>query len=119
MLPTVGKPRTVLLTGATGFVGTHLLHELLQDPDLTVICLVRGENAQERLIAAMAAQNLFLENRTKVVAGDLARPWLGLSPDNWRELAGEVDLVLHNGAMVNFLYDYRMHREPNVLGTAR
>lgn len=116
--------RTVLLTGATGFVGTRLLHELLERTDTEVICLVRGRDdaqARRRLRTALARQGLGhpgYDARLTVVAGDLARPGLGLSTARWRSLAEECDLVVHNGAMVNFLYDYRMHREPNVLGTA-
>ncbi|MCD5310776.1 non-ribosomal peptide synthetase [Kineosporia babensis] len=116
--------KTVLLTGATGFVGARLLFELLEEPDLNVVCLVRGQDdgqAQRRLRTAMTAQGLDhpgLADRTRVVAGDLGRSGLGLSADRWLSLVAGCDLVLHNGAMVNFLYDYRMHREPNVLGTA-
>ncbi|MCD5355076.1 non-ribosomal peptide synthetase [Kineosporia mesophila] len=116
--------RTVLLTGATGFVGTHLLHELLDDPDLTVVCLVRApddDQARRRLDTALTGQQLDhpgFTGRVRAVAGDLSRPGLGLSPEQWSSLAQAVDLVVHNGAMVNFLYDYRMHRDPNVRGTA-
>ncbi|MFI1380569.1 amino acid adenylation domain-containing protein [Embleya sp. NPDC020886] len=116
--------RTVLLTGATGFVGTRLLHELLDGTDLTVLCLTRGDDdarARQRLLAALAAQNLDHAGyaaRIVAVAGDLARPGLGLTDARRRSLAEECDLIVHAGALVNLLYDYRTHREPNVLGTA-
>ncbi|MFE7568532.1 thioester reductase domain-containing protein [Streptomyces sp. NPDC057539] len=121
-------PRTVLLTGATGFVGTWLLRELLERTDLTVLCLIRGRDdahARQRLLAALSAQGLGhiadhtpYAARTTAVAGDLALPGLGLTATRWRSLAEECDLIVHGGAMVNLLYDYRMHREPNVRGTA-
>lgn len=117
-------PRAVLLTGATGFLGTHLLYELLERTDLTVYCLVRGRDdadARRRLLAALSARHLARpehEARTVVVAGDLSRPGFGLVPSGWRSLVEACDLVVHGGALVNLLYDYRMHREPNVLGTA-
>ncbi|MBW0102228.1 amino acid adenylation domain-containing protein [Pseudonocardia sp. KRD291] len=119
-----GPVRTVLLTGATGFVGTRLLHELLRSTDLRVICLVRAPDdvrARRRLGAALAAQRLdhtAHATRIGVLAGDLARPGLGLSAARRRSLIEGCDLVLHAGAMVNLVYDYRMQREPNVLGTA-
>ncbi|MFD4639030.1 amino acid adenylation domain-containing protein [Lentzea sp. NPDC058436] len=120
--PADGPVRTVLLTGATGFVGARLLHELLERTDLAVVCLVRGDDdahAERRVLAALAAQGLGLpDSRMTAVAGDLAKPGLGLTPERWRALAAECDLIVHNGALVNLLYDYRMHREPNVLGTA-
>ncbi|GAA1609401.1 non-ribosomal peptide synthetase [Actinoplanes couchii] len=105
--------RTILLTGATGFIGARLLSELLTDPELRVVCLVRGQDD------AHARRRLGDPGpRVRVVAGDLGLPGLGLDADRWRELTAACDLVLHNGAMVNFLYDYRMHRDPNVRGTA-
>ena len=37
---------TVLLTGATGFLGIHVLHELLQRDDVPhIVCLVRGRQS--------------------------------------------------------------------------
>lgn len=121
-------PRTVLLTGATGFVGSRLLYELLERTDLTVLCLTRGRDdthARRRLLEALSAQGLDraarhapYAARTTAVAGDLARPGLGLTATRWDSLADECDLIVHAGALVNLLYDYRMHREPNVLGTA-
>ncbi|GCD98575.1 non-ribosomal peptide synthetase [Embleya hyalina] len=116
--------RTVLLTGATGFVGTRLLHELLEHTDLTVLCLTRGEDdshARQRLLDALSAQDLShagYTGRITAVAGDLALPGFGLTNTRLRRLADECDLIVHGGALVNLLYDYRMHREPNVLGTA-
>ncbi|GAA2230831.1 hypothetical protein GCM10010413_30590 [Promicromonospora sukumoe] len=122
--PDAREPRTVLLTGATGFVGTRLLHELLEGTDLDVLCLVRGdddEHAGRRLASALRAQGLDEPGhaaRTSVVAGDLALPAFGLTGERWHELARRVDLVVHCGALVNLVYDYRVLREPNVLGTA-
>ncbi|MET9552038.1 amino acid adenylation domain-containing protein [Streptomyces sp. NPDC006645] len=121
-------PRTVLLTGATGFVGTWLLYELLERTDLTVLCLTRGRDdshARRRLLEALSAQGLgHVTNdpaytaRITALTGDLARPGFGLTAPRWRSLTEECDLIVHAGALVNLLYDYRMHREPNVLGTA-
>ena len=46
-----------------------------------------------------------------------AGPALGLTPRRGTALAADCDLVLHAGALVNFLFDYRAHRAANVLGT--
>jgi amino acid adenylation domain-containing protein/thioester reductase-like protein len=119
-----GQLRTVLVTGATGFVGSRLVHELLVGTDLRLRCLARAADdgrATERVVAALAGRGLWeprFASRIEGYAGDLGRPALGLAARTWEHLARSSDLVLHNGAMVNFLYGYRAHRPPNVTGTA-
>ena len=39
----------VLLTGATGFLGVHVLKRLIDSTDKTVYCLLRGENTDDKL----------------------------------------------------------------------
>jgi thioester reductase-like protein len=116
--------RTVLLTGATGFVGAQLAYQLLTRTDATVVCLARAAGdaqARHRVVRALRERGLWRPgwgHRLVGLAGALDRPGLGLRPSTWDELAVEVDAVLHAGALVNFLYDYRAHRGANVLGTA-
>ncbi len=129
---TVRPLRTVLLTGATGFLGGHLLEELLAATTLDVVCLVRGasdEEATRRLVAACAAQGLagvdasevragpVGAGRVRVVAGDLAAERLGLTEARFAALAASVDAVLHAGAVVSWLAPYASLRGANVDGT--
>ena len=116
--------KTVLVTGATGFVGSRLTHELLAHTGLRVCCLARGGGddgrAMARVVGALTERGLWdpaFAGRLEVYSGDLARPGLALSDRTWEYLARTCDLVLHNGAMVNFLFDYRAHRKTNVRGT--
>jgi thioester reductase-like protein len=112
----------VLLTGTTGFVGAQLAYELLTRTDAEVLCLVRAfddQDARDRVVATLAVRGLWRDEwsaRLVAVAGALDRPSLGLDRETWDRLAG-ADAVLHAGARVNFVYDYRAHRGPNVLGT--
>ncbi|MFL7870837.1 MAG: thioester reductase domain-containing protein, partial [Anaerolineales bacterium] len=117
------NPKTILLTGATGFLGAYLLRDLLRETEAAVVCLVRARDAADGLVRIknnMAAYALWHDSftgRIEALAGDLARPSLGLSDDQFDELAQSVDAIYHNGALVNFLYSYREHKAANVLGT--
>ncbi|EWM19075.1 non-ribosomal peptide synthetase [Kutzneria sp. 744] len=119
--PRTGPPRSVLLTGATGFLGAFLLRELLDRTDARVHCLVRADDtaaAEERLRASLRRYGLSEKDLDRVVPvpGDLAEPGLGLSAEDFRRLT-EVDVVLHNGAWVNHLEPYARLRAANVTGT--
>ena len=116
------NPREVLLTGATGFLGAHLLRELLAATEARVWCLVRAEDEGEvmRRIAQAAARYELPtppEGRVVPLPGDLAQPGLGLSDNQFRRLARTLDIIYHPGALVNFIYPYQELRAANVAGT--
>jgi amino acid adenylation domain-containing protein/thioester reductase-like protein len=118
-----GEPRVILLTGATGFLGAFLLDELLRQTSARIICLARAANdaeAGERVWRNLRQYDIDAGDRTSRIAplaGDLARPGLGLSPERFARLAEEVDAVYHNGALVHFLHPYPSLKAANVLGT--
>ncbi|WP_080425713.1 thioester reductase domain-containing protein [Burkholderia ubonensis] len=115
--------RRILLTGATGFVGIHLLDELLRRTTAIVHCIVRAKNwvdGLNRLATAMQRYGLdsrHLVSRVVIEVGDLAEPRCGLRPSRWETLAAELDAVLHNGALVNCILPYHELRAPNVVAT--
>jgi len=119
----VEDPKHILLTGATGFVGAFLLHDLLEKTSADVHCLLRAEDMEQgrqRLKRNLNSYSLWDESfshRVKPVPGDLGAPQLGLNDEVFEELAGQMDWIYHNGAMVNFVYPYKAHRESNVQGT--
>jgi thioester reductase-like protein len=118
------EPRTVLVTGATGFVGSRLVHDLLASTDMRVLCLARGDSDSEaagRVAGALADRGLWeprFASRLEGYAGDLSQASLGLTRLAWDRLATTCDLIVHNGALVNLLFSYAAHRAPNVVGTA-
>ncbi|KAJ2356489.1 large subunit of alpha-aminoadipate reductase, partial [Coemansia erecta] len=118
-----GAP-TFFLTGATGFLGAFVLDELLRrHPRSTVICLTRAKTAAAALerVKAAAEANLVWQaswaQRVRAVTGDLAQPRLGLSDGDWRTCAETVDAIVHNGALVHWVYPYEKLRAANVLST--
>ncbi|MFG2061016.1 thioester reductase domain-containing protein [Micromonospora sp. NPDC048871] len=110
----------VLLTGATGFLGTFLLHELLKASAGRVYCIVRAEDEDQawaRLDAAATSLLLPAPDRSRVhlVLGDLSD--VGTLCETYRngELARRVGTVVHCAAKVVFTEPYRVLRTDNVL----
>ncbi|MEU7581418.1 amino acid adenylation domain-containing SDR family oxidoreductase [Streptomyces sp. NPDC041068] len=121
-LPSGG--RRVVLSGATGFLGTYLLDALLHnDVAERVHCLVRAGDEQEgrrRLAARMRRYGLDptrVHERVTIVPSDLAAPRFGLSEAAFRELGESADTLLHAGSRVNFAYPYAALEAINVGGT--
>ncbi|MFD3506668.1 amino acid adenylation domain-containing protein [Nocardia sp. NPDC058666] len=118
-----GEPATILLTGATGFLGSFLLRELLEQTSATIYCLVRATddaNAVDRIVSTAAGYHLDLTpflHRIVGVPGDLAKPRLGIDPVRYAELAAGIDAIYHNGALINHLEPYARMRDANVGGT--
>lgn len=113
----------LLLTGATGFVGIHVLGHLLATTRLRIAVLLRGrtrEGALARLDAAFCRAFPGREldpARIDILLGDLALPHWGLAPDEWLRQAGRIDEVMHCGANVNFLSHVSQLQAANVGGT--
>jgi amino acid adenylation domain-containing protein/thioester reductase-like protein len=123
--------RTVLLTGATGFLGRYLALEWLQRMDLVdgaLICLVRAnsdEDARRRLEKTydgdpelLAHFQELAADHLQVLAGDKGEPNLGLDDQTWQRLADTVDLIVDPAALVNGVLPYSELFGPNVVGTA-
>lgn len=124
------RPRTVLLTGANGYLGRFMALDWLEhlaQIDGTLVCIVRGTDdadARRRLEDAFAADPAFAErfaelsDSLEVLAGDVSEHHLGLDEQRWQGLAATVDLVAHAAALVNHVLPYTALFGPNVIGTA-
>jgi len=103
--------RRVLVTGAGGFVGSHLVEQLL-DAGAEVRCFIRynSENRYGMLQDLPAGRLAALE----IIAGDLR------DAEAVRQAAEGVDAIFHLGALIAIPYSYLHPREvieTNVLGT--
>jgi thioester reductase-like protein len=126
-MPEIPMVNRVLLTGGTGFIGPFIMKSLLEQTQAKIYVLVRSSDekqGRQRLRAAMdsmgpcgAGMMEMFEARVIPVCGDLGQPKLGLMQDVWDYLASEIDTVFHNGATVNYLLNYDLMRNANVLGT--
>ncbi|KAH7877042.1 male sterility protein-domain-containing protein [Lentinula edodes] len=120
----------VFLTGATGFLGAFILQQLLETQSSSsfvshVTCLVRASSpssAIARLRDSCASRGVWSDswissNRLTVLPGDLALRHFGVAFSQWERLEHEVGVVMHNGALVHWVYPYERFKAPNVMGT--
>ena len=117
-------PRRVLLTGATGFLGAHLLGTLLAETDADILCLVRddgsGDEPERRVRRGLERHRLWdpsRQGRIHTVTGDLSQAGLGLTAAARARIASTADAVYHAGADVNWVSPYGALRAANVLAT--
>ena len=115
---------TLLLTGATGFVGMELLARLVKAPAASaepVLALIRADDdahatrrLHETLLSVFGAVEPYA-GRVTAIAGDLERPGLGIDP----MLAETVSEIIHGAASVSFELALDRSRAINLEGTRR
>ncbi|KAF7674573.1 hypothetical protein GT037_007333 [Alternaria burnsii] len=100
---------TVAITGATGSLGSHLLHVLLNDPSVSrIICLNRrtGDEAVARQRHSLRSRNIdvsdALFSKVEVLEISQATDRLGLSATQYESLAREVTHIVHTAWPMNF-----------------
>ncbi|KAK4116809.1 large subunit of L-aminoadipate-semialdehyde dehydrogenase [Canariomyces notabilis] len=117
---------TVFLTGATGFLGSYLVQDVLGRTARAVKLIAHVRGAKEpsaalaRLQRSLRGYGLWQDEwsgRLSAVVGDLSQPNLGMDDNTWQRLAQEVDVVIHNGATVHWVKRYQDMMASNVLST--
>lgn len=122
--------RNVLLTGATGYLGSSILQQLLARPDVCVFALVRcptKSSGLERIMTAAIANGWWQHpyaSRTHVWKGDLSDVNLSLGDPELQILHGGsgpgdtcIHAIIHNGARVHYSSDYQTLKAANVTST--
>ncbi|WP_281883439.1 non-ribosomal peptide synthetase [Paenibacillus sp. YYML68] len=120
-----GLGSDILLTGATGYLGSHILHDLLTTTDANIHVLVRpnlGQNAISRIWKTMDVyfgQQLFAKytSRIFVYEGDLVSASLGLSGEQLAQLKSKITSIIHAGADVRHFGRADEFQATNVVGT--
>lgn len=113
----------VLLSGATGFVGSAIAEELVLTTDATIRALVRprpGRTGYQRLQSLWCERPVLaaaLGDRIQVVEGDIEHALLGLDPARFDELAYTTDIVIHAAAEVGINETRQRLWDVNVVGT--
>ncbi|MEX3625427.1 amino acid adenylation domain-containing protein [Viridibacillus arvi] len=111
------KVETVLVTGATGFLGSHIVNKLVEEGK-RVVLIVRGDDAYERANATMKYYfNKALITNIYMFNGDLTEKYMGLKKDTFDKIARMVDAVIHSAADVRHFGDRAHFEKINVQGT--
>ena len=113
-----------LLTGATGYLGRHLLRQLLLQDESEVYCLARSSEqasaaARVELALKSTPQCEAWRGRLKILEADLSRPDLGLTPQRYGALSRAVATIVHCAADVSWSRGYEKLRGMNVVPVAQ
>ncbi|KAL1464778.1 hypothetical protein WDU94_004396 [Cyamophila willieti] len=116
----------ILLTGATGYLGIHLVHKFLTTTKCTLFCTVREEpnkTPTQRITEVIDKYGIPLHvnqysERLILIKSDLSLDMLGLkNKDEYISLSYEIDMVVHAAAFVNLILPYHALSKSNVVAT--
>ncbi len=116
--------KNVLLIGATGYLGIHVLAELLKIDNIKIYCLIRNDpstSAENKLknkfkyYFGSDLSNLF-GSRIIVVPGEITEEYFGLSDNMYKTIASSVYTVINCAALVKHFGKYEDFEKINVTG---
>lgn len=116
--------KNVLLVGATGFLGIHVLAELLKNDDIKIYCLIREDpstSARNKLKNKFkyyfgSDLNSLFGSRIVIISGDITKEYFGNSEFLYRLLSTSVDIVINCAAIVKHYGKYKTFEKINVNG---
>lgn len=119
--------KNVLLLGATGFLGIHILYELLDKTDYNIYCIVREKdrlNAVERFhnkFEFYFGKELFEKYKDRIITitGNILKDNFGIYDDVYNKLGQNIDCVISTAAIVKHYGNYSDFYATNVEGTDR
>ncbi len=123
--PTKRDVGNILLAGATGYLGIHILADFLDNDDGIAYCLVRGKNQEDSENRFNELINFYFDDKYNgtdkivVVCADLQKDLFGLTQDEYNELLNNVDTVINAAASVKHYGSYKYFYEANVETTKR
>ncbi|KAK7460255.1 beta-ketoacyl synthase domain-containing protein [Colletotrichum acutatum] len=112
--PVAKLPRTVILTGVTGFLGQYLARSLVENENIEKVICIAVRNPKDQYRQDLLSQ---LEPKAEFYEGDLSSPRLGLTEEAALRIFQSADAVIHNGADVSHLKSYPSLRAANLGAT--
>lgn len=117
--------KNILLVGATGYLGVHILDNLLSDTDSNIYCIIRKHNkvnAKTRLFDSLKhyfgdKYDSSINKRLFIIEGDITIEHLGIEKSKYLELGRNISAIVHTGALVKYYGDYYDFEKVNIYGT--
>ena len=115
----------VLLTGATGFLGAHILDSFIKQENGKIYCLIRDKNnmtAKERIFNVLHfyfedKYDALVDDRIIVVEGDITFQKFNIPTAEYEKLCNSINTVIHSAALVKHYGVYKDFESINVIGT--
>lgn len=119
------KVKNILLTGATGYIGSHILDNLLKHTKCNVYCLIRAKNnndPQTRLLDVLRfyfgpKYDKYIFKRIFAIEGDITENNLGMSDMYYEELGKNISCVINSAAIVKHYGNSDIFNNTNISGT--
>lgn len=117
--------KNILLIGGTGYLGSHIIDSFMKNESGIIYCLIREKN-NKRPIDRLRSNLYFyfgnkykdsINNRIRVLEGDISKQNLGLSTTNYNTLKNDVDAIINCGAIVKHYGLKQQFEDINVTGT--
>lgn len=109
----------ILLIGSTGYLGIHLLEELLRSTNATITCMIRSKNEENPTLRLVNLFDSYFNkaldvSRVKILDTDITKVNLGLSNEEYINLGNCIDLVINAAANVRYYGNYNDFKKINV-----
>lgn len=115
----------VLLIGATGYLGSHILNSFIKNNSGTVYCLLRQKDGEDLSFKLRSSLDFYFgngyfsknSNRIKIIKGDIISKNLGISEIDYSTIVDNVSTIINSAALVKHFGLKEQFYDINVLGT--
>lgn len=115
----------ILLTGATGYLGVHILYDLIKNTNTNIYCLIRDKNNIDAIDRIINKYKFYfneditplLNKRVFVIKGNIINKNLNIPLNKYNKLGHKIDTVIHSAARVDHYGDSETFNRINIDGT--
>ncbi len=113
----------ILLTGATGYLGAHILGQLMEDTKSNVYCIVRGKNKLDSEARLTNILSYYFDNkyddliniRIFILSGDISNKNIGLPLNDYDILQQKIDMIINAAGLVKHYGNYSDFKSANII----